>query len=184
MNLKILVPISLIGLAVSCSSRRDGAQAPEAVIPVKVGNVRRIHTTQTVPVGGCVLSWKNASNGAFVVSGKVVEEGIHSAKLAASSGVCRCNSAKQCPTVRRVWIGVTELLFLPKDRNARPLHARPLHFGLKRRCGFQRIDYHPNTLSRYSISSRQWRQVLESVWWAVAGSNRGPPACKAGALTG
>ncbi len=81
MNLKILVPISLIGLAVSCSSRRDGAQAPEAVIPVKVGNVRRIHTTQTVPVGGCVLSWKNASNGAFVVSGKVVEEGIHSARF-------------------------------------------------------------------------------------------------------
>ena len=130
MNLKILVPISLIGLALSCSSRRDGAQAPEAVIPVKVGNVRRIHTTQTVPVGGCVLSWKNASNGAFVVSGKVVEEGIHSAKLAASSGVCQYNSVKQSKElvpdslagVDRGRMG-TQVLFLPNDRNARPLHA-------------------------------------------------------------
>ena len=27
--------------------------------------------------------------------------------------------------------------------------------------------------------------ILKGVkWWAVAGSNRGPPACKAGALTG
>ena len=184
MNLKILVPISLIGLAVSCSSRRDGAQAPEAVIPVKVGNVRRIHTTQTVPVGGCVLSWKNASNGAFVVSGKVVEEGIHSARFGYQFRSMSLQLGQAVPDSPAGVDRGHRTPVSPKDRNARPLHARPLHFGLKRRCGFQRIDYHPNTLSRYSISSRQWRQVLESVWWAVAGSNRGPPACKAGALTG
>jgi hypothetical protein len=26
-------------------------------------------------------------------------------------------------------------------------------------------------------------RLVELLWWAVAGSNRGPPACKAGALT-
>jgi multidrug efflux pump subunit AcrA (membrane-fusion protein) len=40
-----------------------------------VGSVRRIHTAQTVPVSGSVVSWKDPSNVAFVVSGKVVEAG-------------------------------------------------------------------------------------------------------------
>lgn len=75
MDRKILVLISLIGVAVSCSSRRDGSQAPEAAVPVRVGTVRRIRTAQTVPVSGSVVSWKDPSNVAFVVSGKVVEAG-------------------------------------------------------------------------------------------------------------
>lgn len=47
----------------------------EAAIPVRVGSVRRIHTAETVPVSGSVVSWKDPSNVAFVVSGKVVEAG-------------------------------------------------------------------------------------------------------------
>ncbi|MGA1998256.1 MAG: efflux RND transporter periplasmic adaptor subunit [Bryobacteraceae bacterium] len=75
MDPKIPFLIFLAGAAVSCSSRGDGGQAPEAAIPVKVGNVGRIHTAQTVPVSGSVVSWKDPSNVAFVVSGKVVEAG-------------------------------------------------------------------------------------------------------------
>lgn len=75
MNRKLLVLISLTGVAVSCSSPREGARTPEAAIPVRVGNVRRIHTAQTVPVSGSVVPWKDPSNVAFVVSGKVVEAG-------------------------------------------------------------------------------------------------------------
>lgn len=75
MNRKIPVLISLIGVVVSCSSRRDGAPEPEAVITVRIGNVHRIHTAQTVPVSGSVVSWKEPSNVSFVVSGKVVEAG-------------------------------------------------------------------------------------------------------------
>lgn len=74
MNRRILVLISLIGVAASCS-HRDGAQAPDAAIPVKVGNVRRIRTDQTVAVSGSVVSWKDPANVAFVVPGKVVEAG-------------------------------------------------------------------------------------------------------------
>ena len=75
MDPKIPFLIFLAGAAVSCSSRGDGGQAPEAAIPVKVGNVGRIHTAQTVPVSGSVVSWRDPSNVAFVVSGKVVEAG-------------------------------------------------------------------------------------------------------------
>ena len=75
MNRRILVLISVIGVAVSCSSPREGAQSPEPATPVRVGNVRRIRTPQTVPVSGSVVSWQDPSNVAFVVSGKVVEAG-------------------------------------------------------------------------------------------------------------
>ena len=75
MNRKTPVLIYLIGTVVSCSSRKDGAQVADAVINVRVGNVHRIHTAQTVPVSGSVVSWKDPSNVAFVVSGKVVEVG-------------------------------------------------------------------------------------------------------------
>lgn len=75
MDRKILVLISLACIAVSCSSRRDGAPAPESAIPVRVGNVRRIRAAQTVAVSGSVVPWKDPSNVAFVVSGKVVEAG-------------------------------------------------------------------------------------------------------------
>lgn len=61
-------------MAISCSSRKE-APAAEAAIPVTVGSVRRIHTARTVPVSGSVVSWKDPSNVAFVVSGKVVEAG-------------------------------------------------------------------------------------------------------------
>lgn len=61
-------------MAVSCSSRTE-APAAEAAIPVRMGGVRRIHAAQTVPVSGSVVSWKDPSNVAFVVSGKVVEAG-------------------------------------------------------------------------------------------------------------
>ena len=33
------------------------------------------------------------------------------------------------------------------------------------------------------LSQMKLRMKREERWWAVAGSNRGPPACKAGALT-
>ena len=75
MDPKTLLLIALTGAAVSCSSPRDGGQAPEAAIPVKVAKVRRIHTAQTVPVSGSVVSWRDPSNVAFAVSGKVVEAG-------------------------------------------------------------------------------------------------------------
>lgn len=70
---KSLLLISLAYMAVSCSSRKEDARAPEAAIPVGVGSVHRIHTAQTVPVSGSVVPWKDPSNVAFVVSGKVVE---------------------------------------------------------------------------------------------------------------
>jgi multidrug efflux pump subunit AcrA (membrane-fusion protein) len=73
-NRNVLVPLALACLAVSCSSRKD-APASDAAVPVRVGSVRRIHTAQTVPVSGSVVSWKDPSNVAFVVSGKVVEAG-------------------------------------------------------------------------------------------------------------
>lgn len=75
MNRKLLVPLSLIAVAASCTSPKDGARTQEPAVPVKVGSVRRIHTAQTVPVSGSVVSWKDPSNVAFVVSGKVVEAG-------------------------------------------------------------------------------------------------------------
>jgi multidrug efflux pump subunit AcrA (membrane-fusion protein) len=74
-NRKLLALTSLIGAAVSCSPPRGGARAPEAAIPVRVGAVRRIRAAQTVPVSGSVVSWKDPSNVAFVVSGKVIEAG-------------------------------------------------------------------------------------------------------------
>ena len=74
MDPRIPLLIFLAGVAASCSSPGDGGQAP-AAIPVKVGNVRRIHTAQTVPVSGSVVSWSDPANVAFVVSGKVVEAG-------------------------------------------------------------------------------------------------------------
>ena len=74
MNRNSIAPICLACLAVACSSRQD-APAPEAAIPVTVVHVRRIHTAQTVPVSGSVVSWKDPSNVAFVVSGMVVEAG-------------------------------------------------------------------------------------------------------------
>jgi multidrug efflux pump subunit AcrA (membrane-fusion protein) len=74
-NRKNLLLISLACLAVSCSSRTEDTRAPEAAIPVGVGGVHRIHTAETVPVSGSVVSWKDPSNLAFVVSGKVVEAG-------------------------------------------------------------------------------------------------------------
>jgi multidrug efflux pump subunit AcrA (membrane-fusion protein) len=73
-NRNVLVLIFLAGMAVSCSSRTE-APAAEAAIPVRMGGVRRIHAAQTVPVSGSVVSWKDPSNVAFVVSGKVVEAG-------------------------------------------------------------------------------------------------------------
>jgi multidrug efflux pump subunit AcrA (membrane-fusion protein) len=72
---KVLVLISLVGAAVSCSPPREGARTPDAAIPVRVGNVRRIRTARTVPVSGSVVPWTDPSNVAFVVSGKVVEVG-------------------------------------------------------------------------------------------------------------
>jgi multidrug efflux pump subunit AcrA (membrane-fusion protein) len=74
MDPRIPLLIFLTGVAASCSSPGDGGQAP-AAIPVKVGNVRRIHTAQTVPVSGSVVSWSDPANVAFVASGKVVEAG-------------------------------------------------------------------------------------------------------------
>jgi multidrug efflux pump subunit AcrA (membrane-fusion protein) len=74
-NRKILVLLVLAGATVSCSSRNGGAQPEAPAIPVKVGNVRRIRAAQTVAVSGSVVSWKDPSNVAFVVSGKVVEAG-------------------------------------------------------------------------------------------------------------
>jgi multidrug efflux pump subunit AcrA (membrane-fusion protein) len=74
-NRRILFLISLIGVAASCSSHRDGAQAPVAAIPIRVGNVRRIRADQTVAVSGSVVSWKDPANVAFAVPGKVVEVG-------------------------------------------------------------------------------------------------------------
>jgi multidrug efflux pump subunit AcrA (membrane-fusion protein) len=75
LNRKIPVLISLVSVALSCTSRRDGTPAPEAAITVRIGSVHRIHTAQTVPVSGSVVSGKDPSNVAFVVSGKVVEVG-------------------------------------------------------------------------------------------------------------
>ena len=75
MNRKTPVLMCLIGMAVSCSSRKDDTQVAAPVINVRVGNVHRIHAAQTVPVSGSVVSWKDPSNVAFVVSGKVVEAG-------------------------------------------------------------------------------------------------------------
>ena len=51
----------------------QGSPPPEAAIPVKLGSVRRIRTGETVAVSGSVVSWKDPSNVAFAVSGKVVE---------------------------------------------------------------------------------------------------------------
>jgi hypothetical protein len=39
-------------------------------------------------------------------------------------------------------------------------------------------------LSAGGVADERVRQNQRGLWWAVAGSNRGPPACKAGALTG
>ena len=144
MNLKILVPISLIGLALSCSSRRDGAQAPEAVIPVKVGNVRRIHTTQTVPVGGACSPGRTL---------RMVPSSFRAKWLRRAStppswlpvpeyvNTTRSSSRRSwCPTVWRVSIGV---VWVHKSCSSptigTPGHSTPLHFGLKRRRGFERI---------------------------------------------
>jgi multidrug efflux pump subunit AcrA (membrane-fusion protein) len=74
-NRKAVALALLVGVAASCSGPRNGAQTPEASIPVRVGKVRRIHTAQTVPVSGYVVSWRDPSNVCFVVSGKVIEVG-------------------------------------------------------------------------------------------------------------
>ena len=73
MDRKSLVLIFIACMTVSCSSRREDSQAREATIPVRIGGVRRIHTAQTVAVSGSVVPWKDPSNVAFVVAGKVVE---------------------------------------------------------------------------------------------------------------
>ncbi len=75
MNRQLLIPVSLFAVAASCTSPKEVARAPEAAVPVRVGSVLRIQAARTVPVSGSVVSWKDPSNVAFVVSGKVVEAG-------------------------------------------------------------------------------------------------------------